>query len=75
MPSMDGVELLEYLGNSGLFKTIPVIVLSGDDDPVKRLQCLELGAFTYFVKPFEPQAFLNEVDRALTANVQTVSVK
>jgi two-component system chemotaxis response regulator CheY len=74
MPSMDGVELLEYLSNSGLFRTIPVIVLSGDDDPVKRLQCLELGAFTYFVKPFEPQAFLKEVERALSFNEQSIPV-
>jgi two-component system chemotaxis response regulator CheY len=51
-----------------------VVVLSGDDDPVKRLKCLELGAFTYFVKPFEPQAFLKEVERALTFNEQSVPV-
>ena len=32
MPSLDGMELLENLSNSGLFKNIPVIILSGYDD-------------------------------------------
>ena len=44
MPSLDGIELLENLSNSGLYKNIPVIILSGYD--VLRKQCLELGAFT-----------------------------
>jgi two-component system chemotaxis response regulator CheY len=74
MPAMDGVELLEYVSNSGLFRNIPVMILSGDDDPVKRLQCLELGAYAYLVKPFEPQAFLREVERALTLPEQTIAV-
>jgi two-component system chemotaxis response regulator CheY len=74
MPAMDGAELLEYISNSGLFRTIPVMILSGDDDPVKKLQCMELGAFSYLVKPFEPQAFLKEVERALTSTEQTVTV-
>jgi two-component system chemotaxis response regulator CheY len=59
MPSLDG------LSNSGLFKNIPVIILSGYEDSAKRKQCLDLGAFTYLVKPFEPQTLLTEVDRAL----------
>jgi two-component system chemotaxis response regulator CheY len=65
MPSLDGIELLENLSNSGLFKNIPVIILSGYEDSAKRKQCLDLGAFTYLVKPFEPQTLLTEVDRAL----------
>jgi two-component system, chemotaxis family, chemotaxis protein CheY len=63
MPSLDGIELLENLSNSGLFKNIPVIMLSGLEDSKK--ECLELGAFTYLVKPFEPRMFLSEVERAI----------
>lgn len=62
MPSLDGIELLENLSNSGLFRNIPVIILSGYDD--LRNQCMERGAFNYLVKPFEPRQFLGEVDRA-----------
>lgn len=72
MPSLDGIELLENLSNSGLFKNIPVIILSGFEDASKRKKCLELGAFTYLVKPFEPQSLLTEVDRALAFQGQNV---
>jgi len=75
MPSLDGIELLENLSNSGLFKNIPVIILSGYEDPAKRKQCLDLGAFTYLVKPFEPQSLVGEVDRAIAFNKQSVFVK
>jgi two-component system, chemotaxis family, chemotaxis protein CheY len=68
MPSLDGLELLENLSNSGLFKNIPVIILSGYEDANKRKQCLDLGAFTDLVKPFEPQSLVTEVKRALSAS-------
>ena len=63
MPSLNGIELLENLSNSGLFRNIPVIMLSGLED--SREECLNMGAFAYLVKPFEPQRFLSEVNRAL----------
>lgn len=66
MPSLDGVELLENLSNSGLFKGIPVIMLSGHEDAAKRKECLDLGAFKYLVKPFEPRLLLESVDQALS---------
>ena len=72
MPSLDGVELLENLSNSGLFRNIPVIMLSGLEDSRKR--CLELGAFAYLVKPFEPRKFVSEVDRALAQQPEHVLV-
>ena len=74
MPSLDGIELLENISNSGLFKNIPVIILSGYEDAAKRKQCLDLGAFTYLVKPFEPQSLVTEVDRALAYQGQKVFV-
>lgn len=55
MPSLDGVQLLENLKQSGLYKHIPVIILSSFEDPRKRKECLDLGAVDYFIKPFEPQ--------------------
>lgn len=66
MPSLDGVELLENLSNSGLYKDIPVIILSGYEDAAKRKECLELGAFTYLVKPFEPRLLLEITSEAVS---------
>ena len=70
MPTLDGIELLENLRNSGLFQDIPVVILSGYEDPEKRKQCQHLGAFTYLVKPFEPRLLLEIVQQALTTSKQ-----
>jgi two-component system chemotaxis response regulator CheY len=70
MPSLDGMELLENLSNSGLFKNIPVIIVSGYED--MRNQCMDLGAFNYLVKPFEPRQLLAEVDRGVLYNKENV---
>lgn len=75
MPTLDGIELLENLSNSGIFKNIPVIIVSGYEDAAKRKQCLDLGAFTYLVKPFEPQSLMTEVERALLFRKENVMVK
>lgn len=75
MPTLDGIELLENLSNSGIFKNIPVIIVSGYEDTAKRKQCLDLGAFTYLVKPFEPQSLMTEVERALLFRKEDVMVK
>lgn len=72
MPSLDGTELLENLRSSGLFRNIPVIMLSGLEDMEK--QCMELGAFAYLVKPFEPRKFLSEVNRALEHQHENVLI-
>jgi two-component system chemotaxis response regulator CheY len=53
------------LSNSGLFRDIPVIILSGFEDPAKRKKCLELGARDYLLKPFEPQQLLEVVNNAV----------
>lgn len=66
MPTLDGMELLENLQSSGLFKNIPVIILSGYEDSAKRKKCLDLGAYTYVIKPFDPQTFVEQVEQALT---------
>ncbi len=75
MPGLDGIELLENLSESGLFRHIPVIILSGDEEPAKRKRCLELGAFSYVIKPFEPNLLLDEVSSAIASRKTNLIVK
>jgi two-component system, chemotaxis family, chemotaxis protein CheY len=65
MPSLSGIELLQYLRNNGMFNAIPVIILSGLED--SRNECAELGAYSYFVKPFEPQQLYADIKNALSS--------
>jgi two-component system, chemotaxis family, chemotaxis protein CheY len=72
MPSLTGIELLENLQHSGIYNAIPVIILSGLDD--LKNQCMERGAFSYLVKPFEPQQLLAEAKSALTRKSESLLV-
>jgi DNA-binding response OmpR family regulator len=49
-----GLELLSQLQASDFFRTIPVIIVSGEDSSEKRILCLNNGADDYIVKPFNP---------------------
>lgn len=65
MPSITGIELLQQLRESGLFKSIPVIILSGLDDPEKKRESFELGADSFLMKPFTPEMLMETIDRVL----------
>jgi DNA-binding NtrC family response regulator len=72
MPMLDGVELLENIKSSQLLCDTPVIILSGLDD--SREKCLELGAYSFLVKPFEPQKLLALIDQAITLQREAEAV-
>ena len=70
MPSLDGIQLLQNLNKVSSFREIPVIMLSGFEDPEKRKECLNLGAYAYMVKPFEPPMLIETVEQALSSRIQ-----
>lgn len=75
MPSLSGLELLENLSNNESLKSIPIIIHSGYEDAGKRKQCLDLGAFAYLVKPFEPEFLVTEVERAIESRNEDILAK
>ena len=75
MPGLGGIQLLENINASDTHKNIPLIIHSGYEDAIKRKQCLDLGAFAYLVKPFEPEFLVAEVERALKFGKADILVK
>lgn len=55
VPSLDGFSFLEQVRNSGFFKSIPFMILSGKDDIEIKLKCLDAGADDFLTKPFNPK--------------------
>lgn len=55
IPGIGGLELLKQIKASGLFSSIPVLILSAEDSTEVRINCLEAGADDYMVKPFNPR--------------------
>jgi CheY-like chemotaxis protein len=65
MPGGTGVEALRKLKQSTRTRGIPVIVVSGVDDPDMPLRMRELGALDVLAKPVDPERLLDAVDRAV----------
>ena len=53
-PNLSGLELVAQLHASEFFKSIPIIILSGEDSSETRIKCLDSGADDFIVKPFNP---------------------
>lgn len=65
MPDMNGLEV-----QAALRKDSPetrIIFISGRDDPSVRQTALEAGAFGFLSKPFDDEAFLQLVRKAVTS--------
>jgi DNA-binding response OmpR family regulator len=54
MPNLDGKEFVKVVRASNLFSNVPIIILSGTDESKERIECLNLGADDFMLKPFNP---------------------
>ena len=65
MPDMNGLEVQAALRTAS--PETRIIFISGRDDPSVRHTALEAGAFGFLSKPFDDEAFLQLVRKAVTA--------
>lgn len=65
MPGMNGLEMQRRLTQAGL--RVPVIVITGHDEPQTRAQCLSAGAADYLRKPFNDIELLATIQRAMAS--------
>jgi CheY-like chemotaxis protein len=61
MPEMDGFATIEILKSKPETKTIPVIFVTGKNDPENEKKGIALGAADYIKKPFDPQQLIDRV--------------
>ena len=62
MPGMNGLDIQQQLARTGL--QIPIVVITGHDEPLARAQCLTSGAAAYLRKPLDDKALLDAIHRA-----------
>jgi CheY-like chemotaxis protein len=63
LPGMNGIEILQSLQKN--FRVIPVIVMTGFNEPGTRKKCLAAGAADYLTKPIEVADLSAAISRAL----------
>ena len=50
MPQLDGLELVRHFRSESVLRDVPLIVLSGTEDPKTKAKAFALGANDYMVK-------------------------
>ncbi len=65
MPGMNGDEVLEILQSCPDTREIPVVFLSGIDDPDQVRAWIDSGATGCLAKPFDPTTLAKELEEML----------
>lgn len=65
MPRMDGITLVRELRQLNPYKFVPMLVLTTEAGPEKKMQGKQAGATGWLVKPFNPEKLLATIARVL----------
>jgi two-component system chemotaxis response regulator CheY len=63
MPHLDGVGLIKALRADPKFRAVPILMLTTESDPAKKLEGKNAGATGWLVKPFNPEKLVELVHR------------
>ena len=63
MPSLNGLDVLERMRSEG--RGVPVIIVTGFDQPGLREKCFAAGAADYLVKPLQASAVSTAIRAAM----------
>ena len=69
MPGMNGIEVLEKIKLVDGYANIPILIISGLDDPRSIVMCLRRGATDYLSKPVELSVLEIKIASALEKNI------
>jgi len=71
MPRWDGKQTLSYIKSQPHLAAIPVVVLSTSESKMDKDACAQLGAASYFQKPFHYDGYrsiINDFNRYMKAS-------
>ncbi len=71
LPDTNGEQVLRQLAAAPATAAIPVVILSGDSDPVTVNELLAAGAADFLVKPFDIHQLLEIIARYLHSPPRT----
>ena len=63
MPKLDGFGFIERVRASDVYRATPILVLSTEGEPAKKLRARAAGATGWIVKPFDAVKLVDAVRR------------
>lgn len=65
MPNMDGIELIRQVRALPACRFVPIILLTTESQPAKKLEARAAGATGWIVKPFTPEQLVAVIAKVL----------
>lgn len=65
LPAGDGYLVMQRLTGLNLLATVPVIVVSAEDEAVHKQRALDAGAMAFFQKPADNNELISAIQSAL----------
>jgi CheY-like chemotaxis protein len=66
MPKLNGLEALRRMREDPRLRSVPIVMMTGVDDPAAMRIAAEYGANSYTVKPSDASAFIEKVRASTT---------
>ena len=73
LPGESGLDLVRHL--QPRFPEVAVVMVSAMDDTTTAIDCLQLGAFGYVLKPFQPRDIIVQVNGALRRRILEIDFR
>src|SRR5690625_4203094 len=70
MPAIDGAELTDMIRSQPALAHIPIVFLTGDPDPERQFEVLEIGADDFLTKPVRPRHLIAAVENRIMRSRQ-----
>ena len=65
MPAIDGAELTDMIRAHATLAHTPIVFLTGDTDPERQFEALEIGADDFLTKPVRPRHLIAAVENRI----------
>lgn len=65
LPHSSGFDLIRQLRAEPRFARLPILMISGDTDPLLSQKALAAGADAFFPKPYSPSAVRRKLEKLL----------
>jgi two-component system, chemotaxis family, chemotaxis protein CheY len=65
MPRMDGITLIAHLRTLRGYRLTPLLLLTTESSPERKMQGKQAGATGWMVKPFHPEQLLATLERVM----------
>jgi CheY-like chemotaxis protein len=70
MPELDGYQVMRYLREDPLLRSIPIIAVTAHSMPGVRDDVLAAGFDGYLSKPIDPETFVRTIENFLPAGLR-----